>query len=202
MSCFNMILNILLPLKKNHKIIVMRLIVIAFLFVGSLVSSPLSAQKISREGQHTSDENEPRNLIGVFVGNTSIVQSRFNLPTIGIEYVREINHNFGIGVISEFEIGSHIIQKNEEGDVVSEVERESAFLILPTTFIRVYNNLIFTAGYGIEFEKGKNLGLLKLGFEYVLYLKDPKWRVLPSVSWDHTKYFDGVVYGVTFGYTF
>ncbi len=150
----------------------------------------------------TTDEHESRNFLGLFAGTTIIVQSGFQLPTIGLEYVREITPRVGIGLVTELEIGSHIIQKNEDGDVVSEVNREGAFLLLPSIFINVYKGLIVTAGYGIEFEKNENLGLAKLILEYRLRMHNPDWYVLPGVSWDHTKLFDGLVYGVTFGYAF
>ena len=156
----------------------------------------------SQENHEFSEKIKNKNCLGLFVGNTTIVQSSFHLPTVGVEYFRELNHNFGVGIIAEFEIGSHIVQKDDDGEVVSEAERKSAVLILPTACIRVYKGLIFKVGYGVELEEQHNLGLLKVGFEYVLFMKDPDWRILPSISWDHTKYFDGVVYGITFGYVF
>lgn len=70
-------------------------------------------------------------------------------------------HRLGFGFISEVELGSHIVQKNEDGDLISEVSRQGAFLFLPTVFFRVYKELIFNVGYGVEFETNENLGLLK-----------------------------------------
>jgi len=160
--------------------------------------NPLLAQEHNEETL----EHEPRNFLGLFIGNTIIVESSFQLPTIGVEYVRELTPTIGIGLTAELEIGSHIIQKDELGVVISEVEREAAGLILPSIFIKVYKSLIFTAGYGVEFETNENLALAKAGLEYKLRMHNPNWLILPSVSWDHTKLFNGVVYGVTFGYGF
>jgi hypothetical protein len=170
-----------------------------FLTAGLFYTNLLFAQHEGAEGKH---EAETRNEISLFLGNTIISQSGFNLPTIGVEYIRELNHFIGIGVISELEIGSHVIQKDEAGDVIGDVKREGAFLILPTAFIKVYKGLIFYGGYGVEFERNENIGLMKLGFEYKLALKNPKWLVLPNLSWDRTHLFDGFVYGVSFGYRF
>ena len=164
-----------------------------------LLSNPLFAQIEHKEESH---KVEHKNAAALFVGNTIIAQSGFNLPTIGFEYAREFNHVFGLGVIAEVELGSHIVQKDEEGDMISEVHREGAFLVLPSVFIKVFRGLILNAGYGVEFESHENLGLLKVGFEYKLALQNPRWVVLPTVSWDHTKHFDGFVYGVNFGYLF
>ncbi len=177
----------------------MKLTVISiFLFC---TCSPILAQEHTEENPKNHHQ-ELRNFLGVFVGNTIIVQSAFKLPTLGIEYVREITPNFGAGITAELEIGSHIIQKNEDGDIISEVQRQGAVLLLPSVFIRVYKGLIVTVGYGIELEKNENLGMAKLGLEYKLRLHKLNWFVLPNVSWDRTRLFDGMVYGVTFGYSF
>jgi len=166
------------------------------------IYSPSFAQDHQEEIHETTGEEERSNFLGLLIGNTIFVQSGFQVPTIGLEYVREITPRVGIGLVSELEIGSHIIQKNEEGKVVSEVKREGAFLLLPSVFVRAYKGLIVVAGYGVEFEKNENLGLLKVSLEYKLRMFNPDWYVLPGVSWDHTRLFDGIVYGVTFAYAF
>lgn len=157
---------------------------------------------------HTENHNTTKlirhhnNFVGVFVGHTVIAQSGFQMPTVGIEYIREIAPNIGIGFVTEYEFGSHIVQKNEEGHIISEVEREGAFLILPSAFFKVHKGLCLTVGYGIEIEKHENLVLAKVGLEYKFQMNNPNWLILPAVSWDHTNLFDGIVYGVTFGYGF
>ncbi len=171
-----------------------------FLAAALLFNSLVYAQHEGPESSH--ELKKEKNGVGIFVGNTIIVQSGFNLPTVGLEYVRGITDHFGVGVISEVEIGSHIIEKNEAGDVISRVDREGAVLVLPTVFFKIYKGLIFYAGYGIEFEKRENLGLMKVGLDYRFLLRNPRWEVLPSVSWDHTRLFDGLVYGFIFSYKF
>ena len=175
----------------NRNLIILALLV--------LISNPLFAQLEHNEESH---KVEHKNAAALFVGNTIISPTGFNLPTIGVEYVRELHHYVGIGLIAEVEIGSHIVQKDEEGEMISEVHREGAFLVLPSAFFRIYKGLILYAGYGVEFESHENLGLLKVGLEYKLTLQNPRWIVLPTVSWDHTKHFDGFVYGVNFAYKF
>jgi hypothetical protein len=164
-----------------------------------ILTLPAIAQFEYNEETH---KLEHKNAIAVFVGNTIIAPSGFNLPTIGIEYVHELNYFVGLGVITEVEIGSHIIQKGEQGTIVTEMEREGALLIAPSAFFRLQKGLVLSAGYGIEFEKTENLGLLKISVEYELFLEHPRWIVLPTISWDHTKLFNGWVYGVNFGYRF
>lgn len=154
------------------------------------------------EGAEDTQAIEPNNEVSLFVGNNHKIESGFNLPTFGLTYVREINHFLAFGVISEIEAGSYNIETNEANGIITGVNREGALLVLPSTFIHLFRGLTFTGGYGIEFEKNENLGLLKLGLEYKLCLANKKWAVLPSASWDHTKLFDGIVYGVSFGYSF
>lgn len=53
-----------------------------------LLSNPLFAQVEHKKESH---EVEHKNGVALFVGNTIILQSGFNLPTLGVEYVREVN---------------------------------------------------------------------------------------------------------------
>ncbi len=177
----------------------MKNITLLLLLIFSSITLKAQDSKQNIEEQH---KPEKLNTFGFFTGHTIIAQSGFQLPTVGVEYLREVNHWLEVGLTTELEIGSHIIQTNEDGAVILEVERESSILILPSVFINVYKGLILTAGYGIELEKSENLALLKLGVEYRLKMHNPNWILLPQVSWDHTKLFDGVVYGITFGYKF
>ncbi len=158
------------------------------------------AQENNHENSPTVQEHK-KHFVGLFAGHTIIVQSKYQMPTLGLEYIYEFNERIGIGLVAEVEIGSHIIQENENGIIV-EVERSGAFLLLPTTFITVYKGLIFTAGLGIEFARDENLFLSKVGFEYKFRMHTPNWTLLPSVSWDRTNLFDGIVYGITAGYSF
>jgi hypothetical protein len=165
----------------------------------ALLSNPLFAQFEHNEETH---KVEHKNAAALFVGTTIIKPSGFNLPTIGLEYVREVNYFLGIGIITEVEIGSHIVQKNEDGSAETEVERKGAFLVLPAVYVRLLKGLVLSGGYGVEFEDNENLGLLKVSLGYELFLEHPRWIIVPSISWDHTKHFDGLVYGVNFGYVF
>lgn len=135
-----------------------------------------------------------KNDIAGFAGATYIFGSGFILPTFGIEYVRNLNSLIGIGFIAEIEVGSHIIAVDETCHEEHELSRESAFLLLPAIYFKT-GHFVTSIGYGIELEKHENLGLLKISAMYVLELKNDNWLVVPSVSWDHTNKFDGIVYG-------
>lgn len=165
----------------------------------ALLINPAFAQFEHNEESH---KVKYHNAIALFMGNTIIKPSGFNLPTFGVEYIREINHFLGVGFMAEFEVGSHIVQVNEHNGDVTNVDRSGAVLIIPAIFSRVYKGLIVSVGYGVEFEQSENLGLFKVSLEYKLYMKNERFIVLPTVSWDHTNRFNGFVYGVNFGYVF
>ena len=174
-----------------------RTIVVLVLF--TMLYNPVIGQS---EHHEEPGKLKNRNVIAVFAGNTLIKPSGFNLPTIGVEYIRELNHHMGIGIMAEAELGSHIVQVNEDNGNVTELDRQGAILLIPAVFARVYKGLIVSVGYGVEFESNENLALLKVSLEYKFRMKNERFLVLPTVSWDHTNRFDGWVYGVNFAYLF
>ncbi len=158
----------------------------------------------SSENEST-EQIESKNLLGLFLGNTVVYQTNIHLPTVGVEYVRELNYRWGIGAIAEVEIGYEVLDDKTSSAPATLYERKTAVLFQPAVFCRIYKGLIASFGYGLEFENTEHeteLGLFKLGLEYRLCMKNPKWYVLPSLSWDHTSRYDGVVYGVLFAYKF
>ena len=156
----------------------------------------IKAQDHSTQSPSKENHFDHKNDIAGFAGATYILESGFYLPTFGVEYVRKINPNFGVGVIAEIEVGCHIISIDEDSHESVEVNRESAFLLLPALYFKT-GNIVASVGYGVEFEKTENLALLKLSLMYCLRLQDENWVVAPNVSWDHTIHFNGLVYGVS-----
>ena len=175
------------------------------LIVIGLLSGPINntllSQEKAKESQHEVALEEGKNEIGFSIGTTYIFESGFILPTFGIEYLHELNSSLAIGLLSEIELGSHIISMNEEINEMIELERKCAVLVLPVLYYQMGNFGLY-AGYGIEFEQEENLGLFKVGASYVLKLKNEDWAIVPSVSWDHTKLFEAFVYGFTFAKRF
>lgn len=176
-----------------------RYLILSLILILFTLSNKSYAQDKHNEDNHIVKYH---NACTLFLGTTIIRPSGFNLPTVGIEYIREINEHLGIGVMSEIELGSHIIQVDDLDGATREVERHSAALVIPTVFFRLYKGLIISSGYGVEFEKNENLALFKLSLEYKLYLKNDRFMILPTISWDHTSRYNGYVYGVNFGYLF
>ena len=176
---------------------------ILFLLAYAISPFAIIAQQ-HQQYESSSREREERNFLGFFFGNTVIYQSNLHLPTIGVEYLREISPRWGVGLVTELEIGYQVLQNKGQDNEIIIHERKSALLIQPVLACRVYKGLILSAGYGIEYEhyKREKLGLFKLGLEYKLEMKKPGFYMLPSLSWDHTSEFDGLVYGMVFAFDF
>ena len=171
---------------------ILALAILISIHFNSLIAQehPVAHTSSIKDSHHFSHKNE----IAGFAGATYIFHSGFVLPTFGVEYVRNINSFLGIGVIAEIEVGSHIIGEDERSHQQQEISRESAFLLLPALYFKT-GNFVSSIGYGVELEKSENLGLLKISAMYILELQNEKWIVIPSISWDHTSKFDGLVYG-------
>ena len=179
--------------------------VLYVILLSTLITTAVPAQHPSESSQTESSKTETKNFIGLFLGNTVLYQTNIHLPTVGLEYVREITPRFGIGFGAEVEIGYEVINDKTSPNPATLYYRKTAILVQPALFYNPYKGLIVYAGYGAEFEDAEDekvLGLLKIGIEYRLRMHNPNWLVLPSLSWDHTSHYDGVVYGLVFAYKF
>lgn len=171
----------------------------------ALFLTSINAQEHTETIPDSPHNDEKMNFVALFLGNTVVYQTNIHLPTVGVEYIRELSPRLGIGLIGEVEIGYDVVNDKTNPNPSTLYTRETAILMQPAIFYRVYKGLIVSVGYGVEFENTENertFGLFKLGIEYRLAMKNPNWFVLPSLSWDHTSLYDGVVYGVVFAYKF
>ena len=174
----------------------------AFVFFLCVISfNSLLAQHEERQPDAAHHEGHYKNEISIYCGSTYLTKSGFNIPTIGIDYSRQLNSFLSIAALADFELGSHIIEHDNNGDI-HEVERERALLLMPGLSFRVVKGLTLFAGYGVEIEKTESLGLLRLGAGYKMKLKSERWLVEPYFYWERTKLFNALAYGVVFGYEF
>lgn len=175
------------------------------ILLSTLFIAQISAQNHTEFPAKNKETIESKNFFGLFIGNTVLYQTNIHLPTVGVEYARELTPRFGVGAIAEVEIGYEVISDKTASNPSTLYYRETAILFQPAIYYRLYRGLIIYAGYGVEFEDTEDetiLGLSKIGIEYRLRMHNPHWVVLPSLSWDHTSHYDGVVYGVVFAYKF
>jgi hypothetical protein len=155
---------------------------LVFFLIISLLSFNIYAQ-VESENQ---ESEESKNQITVVLGYTHIPsafeEGKLNesvfVPTIGIDYFRELNEKWFIGAVLDLELGDYIVNFNRE-----ELERESALIIGVLVGYEVAENLALMAGPAIEFEKNKNLFVIRAGTEYRFELEND-WSILPSLNYD------------------
>ncbi|MCF6171200.1 MAG: hypothetical protein L3J66_09510 [Bacteroidales bacterium] len=130
-------------------------------------------------------EKEKKNLLTVALGYTYIPKAStldaeeatgIFVPTIGLDYFRRLHPRWEIGIMADIELGEYVVFEKE-------LNRENAVLLTAMVNFNLSKHINFLAGGGMEFEKHKNLGIIRLGGEYVFKL--PKnWVIAPGVFFD------------------
>jgi len=132
------------------------------------------------------NNEEPKNQLTFVFGYTHIPdayeEGKLNesvfVPTIGIDYIRELNEKWFVGVVLDLELGNYLVEFNKE-----ELERDSAFIVGALAGYEVVENWSLMAGPAIEFEKNKSLFVFRAGTEYRFELEN-NWGILPSLNYD------------------
>jgi hypothetical protein len=128
----------------------------------ALLPGSLAAQEHAEHGEHGTLK---RHRIGVLGGVTAVPKgsqvetSTIFAPTVGLDYDYKFSERFGVGLYSDFQLSSYVVETHEG----TEVERENAFITSVVGVLEATHWLEFYAGPGIELEKSANYWLLKLG---------------------------------------
>lgn len=139
-------------------------------FLISILFTCLTASFVlgqENEEAHVSHEIEkhPKNIITGSFGYTWIPggasedaseATGFFVPTIGLEYTREINHKFSVGIVSELELGQYLIFDQD-------LPRERAFLLLGQGYYSLPRNWIPFLGLGWEHDIHADIFVSRLG---------------------------------------
>ena len=118
------------------------------------------------------------------------------VPGIGLDFFYSINHKWGIGLVADLELGEYLVDFNRK-----DLNRERALIlgILGTYELMSHWELLF--GGGIEIEKHKNLGIIRLGMEYEIPIgKD--WSLAPALFFDFKEAFSTWAFSMTIGKRF
>lgn len=100
------------------------------------------------------------------------------VPTIGLDYFMQFAKGWKIGAVFDLELNNYLVNFNRE-----ELEREKALVTGVLVGYEFANHWSFLLGPGIEFEKNKNLFILRASAEYEFEL-DEHWGLFPSVNYD------------------
>lgn len=100
------------------------------------------------------------------------------VPTIGVDYFMQFAKGWKIGAVLDLELNNYLVDFNRE-----ELEREKALVTGVLVGYEFANRWSLLLGPGIEFEKNKNLFVLRASAEYEFELAED-WGLFPSVNYD------------------
>ncbi len=148
--------------------------------------------------QESEGEEPTKHRVALLFGLTHIPRTIENgemlkseeLPTIGVDYFYILNQKWLLGVVLDLELGKYAVDFDGEN-----IPRENAVV---TGLVAVYRILkgwsIFT-GPGVEFERNKNIFILRAGMEYEFELGN-NWGLAPAFSYDFKKEYSTYSLGV------
>jgi hypothetical protein len=116
------------------------------------------------------------------------------VPTIGLEYTRTLSHRWDVGFSAEVELESYFI-------VDKDLNRENPLILVAFALYRIVDNWFVYGGGGIELEKHKNLGVIRLGTEYEFNLGNG-WDIAPTLTFDHKVDLNSIAIGFSIGKRF
>ncbi len=123
-------------------------------------------------------------------------RSSVNAPTIGFDYFIQFSEKWKIGIVTDLEFEKYIVDFNEE-----ELEREKALVtgvLVGYEFAKRWSILM---GPGVEFEKNKNLFILRSSLEYEFELGN-NWGLAPVFNYDFKKEYSTYSLGIAIGKAF
>lgn len=103
------------------------------------------------------------------------------VPSIGLDLEYWFSHKYGIGLHNDLELFNYEIEK--PGDELS-VEREYPVVVTLDGLAKVYKDLVLVFGAGVEFEKNKNLFIVRTGLEYEIEFAEC-WDLSPTFFYDY-----------------
>ena len=139
--------------------------------------------------QEDNEEEQTKHRVAFLFGLTHIPRTIENgemlkseeLPTIGIDYFYILNQKWHIGVVLDLELGKYAVDFDGEN-----IPRENALVTGLVAVYRIYKGWSIFTGPGVEFEKNKNIFIIRAGMEYEFEL-GKNWGLAPAFSYDFKK---------------
>ncbi|MDH3710179.1 MAG: porin family protein [Cyclobacteriaceae bacterium] len=154
----------------------------------------IQAQHTERSMEHEteahdhSEEHEfKHHKISLVIGHTHIPAGNPDegrvgtviAPSWGIDYEYWFNHKWAVGLHTDLEMISYVIDNEER----SELERERPFIISVVGLFKPINSLVVYVGPGIELEKNENFMVYRFGVEYEFEM-GKHWELSPGIFYD------------------
>jgi hypothetical protein len=154
----------------------------AFWVLFLLISTTSLFAQHQKEKEHRS--NRPH--ITFVIGHTFLPQntvegtSTFAIPSFGLDIEYFFSKKFGFGLHNDLELLNYKIKENNN----SYINREYPLLVTADLLYKVNEEVIVFAGPGIEFEKERDLPVIRLGIEFLAHT-GKHLTFSPIITYDH-----------------
>lgn len=145
----------------------------------------LQAQDNSSEGEQ--QEAFKHNRLAIVISQTHVPKGfqsstgnkAIIVPSWGFNYEYWFNHKFAIGLHSDMEVSTYIIE-DENGQ---EIERNRPIIVALVGIYNPWKGLEVLGGFGREFEESHKFWVYRVGVEYEIEIGD-SWDIAPGVVFD------------------
>lgn len=103
------------------------------------------------------------------------------VPSIGLDLEYWFSHKFGIGLHNDLELLNYEIEIHNSQVTL---EREYPVVVTIDGLAKVYKDLVFVFGTGVEFERNKDLFIVRGGLEYEIEFAEC-WDLAPTFFYDY-----------------
>lgn len=121
------------------------------------------------------------------IGHTSISNGKINgkttwlpLASWSLNYDYWLTNNWAIGLQNDWILETFLVEQ-KSGNTI---ERKNPIAVIPVGMYKWNKHWAAIGGVGIEFSKGHNLGLTRLGLEYGTHI-NAKYEVGVAAVWDN-----------------
>ncbi len=167
------------------------------------ISINLNAQEETEHNEKSTEHSFKRHSIFLLWGDTFVPAAKTAegensvvlFPSWGVNYEYKIKHNYGVALMSEFEMQSYAIEHDEH----AEIDREYPIIVSAVFVYEPVKHLALFAGPGIEFEKTQNFSIIKAGVAATFTL--PKhYGIAFEFSYERkNKTYDAWTFGILVG---
>jgi hypothetical protein len=113
------------------------------------------------------------------------------VPTVGVDYFYQFAKGWKIGAVVDLELNTYQVDFNTEA-----LTRENALVTDLLFGYEVVNRWSFLLGPGVEFEKNKNIFIVRASTEYEFELGNG-WGLFPSFNYDFKTHYSA--YAINIG---
>jgi hypothetical protein len=148
--------------------------------------------------QEDNEEEQAKHMVVILFGLTHIPETNEdgevlkseNIPTIGMDYFYKFNPKWSLGLVVDLELGEYAVDFGGEN-----IPRENAVVTGVAVGYNLFKGWSIFAGPGVEFERNKNLFIIRAATEYEFELEN-NWGLSPALSFDFKKEYSTYSFGV------